>query len=443
MKNKLFPGLLHRRHKGIIVAAIFAVVLLVGAGGYAALNKYPSIGAQGADLLRKVVGDEAVARLEGAVFQAQDFLRRLQYQAGSVPQAPWSAAPANLPTTQETTAAQAAVAIQTAEAVGQLLSQPTQLGSVQNTETYSGTPASGVPVTPQLTPMPPLPTPDAVCPTSVAAIGTMPGEGIWSPYLSNNFSGKIAACRTFFQPDPERPYAVVAVVAFTLEDIDLHYVLGSQEPASDIPISRPGVIAPEDLQPDLLLAVFNGGFKTRHGNYGVMAEGVTLVPPRDGFGTIAMYKNGLVRIGAWGSDITESPELLVWRQNGPLLVQNGQTNPRTNNQSIQDWGSTVDGSFPVATWRSAMGISADNKTLYYAAGPSLTLQSLAQALITAGASQAVQLDINNYWVYFGEVVFNDGKPKTIPLFPDWKDNPDRYLGPYIRDFFYVTAKHNK
>lgn len=442
MKNKLYPGLLHRWQKGFTLAMIIVVVLLVGAGGYAAFYKYPSIGAQGADILRKVVGDEAVARLEGAVFQAQDLMRRLQYRAGNVPQAPWSTAPADSRTTQETTAAQAAVAIQTAEAVGQLLPQPTQVDSIQNPETYSGTPGSGVSVSPQLTPMPPLPTPGAVCPRAVAAIGTMQGEGAWSPYLTNNFSGKIAACRTFFQPDLERPYAVVAVVAFNLENIDLHYVLGSQEPASDIPISRPGVIAPEDLQPDLLLAVFNGGFKTRHGNYGVMAEGVILVPPRDGFGTIGLFKNGSVRIGAWGSDITESPELLVWRQNGPLLVQNGQLNPRTNNQSIQDWGSTVDGSFPVATWRSAMGISADNKTLYFAAGPSLTLQSLAQALITAGASQAVQLDINNYWVYFGEVVFNEGKPKTIPLFPDWKDNPDRYLGPYIRDFFYVTAKYN-
>jgi hypothetical protein len=442
MKKKLFQGLIHRWHKGIIPAIIIGVVLLVGAGGYATLNRYPSIGTQGADVLRKVVGDEAVARLEGGVFQAQDLLRRLQYRAGAVPQAPWSAAPADSPKPQETTAAQAAVAIQTAEAVGQLLPQPTQFNSIQNTETYTGTPVSGVPVTPQLTPMPPLPTPAAVCPPSMATGGTMQGEGVWSPYLTNSFSGKIAACRIFFQPDLDRPYAVAAIVAFKMEYIDLHYVLGFQEPASDIPISRPGVIAPEDLYPDLLLAAFNGGFKARHGNFGVMVNGVTLIPPRDGFGTIALYKNGSVHIGAWGSDITESPEMLVWRQNGPLLVQNGQINPRTNNQSIQDWGSTVDGSFPVTTWRSAMGISADNKTLYYAAGPSLTLQSMAQALITAGANQAVQLDINNYWVYFGEIMFNGSKPKTIPLFPDWKDNPDRFLGPYIRDFFYVTAKHN-
>jgi hypothetical protein len=96
----------------------------------------------------------------------------------------------------------------------------------------------------------------------------------------------------------------------------------------------------------------------------------------------------------------------------------------------------------VATWRSALGVSADGKSMYYAAGPSLTLQSLAQALIIAGASQAIQLDINNYWVYFGEVVFSQGKPQTTPLFPDWKDNPERYLQSYTRDFFYVTARHN-
>jgi hypothetical protein len=270
----------------------------------------------------------------------------------------------------------------------------------------------------------------------------MDGEGLWSPYLADSFSEKVAACRTFFQPDPERGYAIAAVVAFDLDAVNLHYVLGSQEPVSDVPIDRPGTISPADKQPDVLLAVFNGGFKSRHGHYGVMVDGVTLLPPKDGFGTIALYKDGALRIGAWGQDIFSSPDIVFWRQNGPLLVQDGQINPRTANQSILDWGSTIDGSFPVATWRSALGISADGKTMYFAAGPSLTLQSLAQALIIAGASQAVQLDINNYWVYFGKVIFKDGKPTTDPLFPEWKDNPDRYLHPYIRDFFYVTAKRN-
>lgn len=423
----------------IVVAIIILIggIFLVGAGGYIAFVKYPSIGAQGSDALRKVIGDDAVARLEGLVFQAQDTLHRLQYRAGAEPQAPWSAAVPGRTGVQENPASQAVTALKTAEALGQLL--PTPSPQAQGTGAPDATSSPGTALNPMETPAAPVG--EAVCPLSVSSIGTMKGEGIWVPYLTDGFTGKVAACRTFFQPDSERPYAIVAVVAFHLDTVDLHYVLGSQEPASDVPVDRPGIIPPADVQPGLLLAVFNGGFKARHGHFGVMANGVTLIPPKQDFGTIALYKDGTLRIGAWGTDIVDTPDIVFWRQNGPLLVQNGQINPRIYNQSTQDWGSSVDGSFPVATWRSAMGISADGKTMYYAAGPSLTLQSLAQALITAGADQAVQLDINNYWVYFGEVTFDQGKPKTVPLFPEWKDNPDRYLHPYIRDFFYITAKH--
>jgi hypothetical protein len=415
------------------------IIFLAGAGGYIAFIKYPSIGAQGADSLRKVFGDEAVAKLESVVFQAQDTLRRLQYRAGAVPQAPWSAITPETRLAQGTTAANAAIALQTVDTFSQMQSRITQPAPVQSTGTFS---KSAITSLPAETPVPPAPAGVPVCPPPVTAFGIMEGEGVWSPYLLGSIPNQVAACRTFFQPDPERPYAIAAVVAFNMSAVDPHFVLGTQEPASSIPVDRPGIISPADLQPGVLLAVFNGGFKAHHGHYGVMVNGIVVIPPKDGFGTIALYKDGRLRIGAWGSDITPTPDILFWRQNGPLLVQGGQVNPRTYNQSIQDWGSTVDGSFPVATWRSAMGMSADGKTMYYAAGPSLTLQSLAQALITAGASQAVQLDINNYWVYFGQVVFNDGKPKTIPLFPDWKDNPDRYLQTYTRDFFYVTAKHN-
>lgn len=429
-----------KRYLRLVVIAILVLVggiFLVGAGGYIVFVKYPSIGAQGSDELRKVIGDDAVARLESLVFQAQDTLHRLQYHAGAEPQAPWFAAVSGQAGVQENPASQAATALKTAEALGQLL--PTPSPQAQGGEALNATPVPGAALNPLETPAPS--TAEAVCPLSVPSLGTMKGEGVWVPYLTDGLTGKVAARRTFFQPDSERPYAIVAVVAFHLDTVDVHYVLGSQEPASDVPVYRPGIIPPADMQPSLLLAVFNGGFKARHGHFGVMANGVTLIPPKPDFGTIALFKDGTLRIGAWGTDIVDSPDIVFWRQNGPLLVQNGQINPRIYNQSTQDWGSSVDGSFPVATWRSAMGLSADGKTLYYAAGPSMTLQSLAQALITAGADQAVQLDINNYWVYFGEVTFNQGKPKTVPLFPEWKDNPDRYLHPYIRDFFYITAKH--
>jgi len=32
----------------------------------------------------------------------------------------------------------------------------------------------------------------------------------------------------------------------------------------------------------------------QHGHFGVMQDGVTLIPPRDGFGTVAIYDDGKV-----------------------------------------------------------------------------------------------------------------------------------------------------
>jgi hypothetical protein len=52
----------------------------------------------------------------------------------------------------------------------------------------------------------------------------------------------------------------------------------------------------------------------------------------------------------------------------------------------------------------------------------------------------MQLDINNYWVHFDAITFKDGLPVPHALFDYMgSDNPNRYLQPYTRDYFYVTA----
>ena len=66
--------------------------------------------------------------------------------------------------------------------------------------------------------------------------------------------------------------------------------------------------------------------------------------------------------------------------------------------------------------------------------------SLADSMLAAGAANAIQLDINPYWVHF-VAVHTDGKKLILePLFPKMmKGNIDRYLWPYPRDYFYVTG----
>ena len=102
-------------------------------------------------------------------------------------------------------------------------------------------------------------------------------------------------------------------------------------------------------------------------------------------------------------------------------------------------GANIDGS--VAVWRSGLGQSQDGRVLYYAAGDNLIAATLARALLAAGAYQAMQLDINNYWVYFGAVKTDRARLDTTPLFDKMKGHGTRrYLNGYSRDFFYVTAR---
>jgi hypothetical protein len=272
-------------------------------------------------------------------------------------------------------------------------------------------------------------------PAAVQPMGTLEGEGQWSAYLSDG-SGRTVAYRTALQPDPKRPYAVVALVAINLTTARLHFVLGSKEPVSATTFPRPGSIPSVDRKPGLLLAAFNGGFQARHGNFGAMADGHVALPPRRGLGTIAIYKDGHVALGVWGTDITDSPDLVAWRQNGPLMVSGGVVNPHTEDTAPADWGYTVNGG--VATWRSGLGLSEDGHTLFYVVGPSLTTAALASALHDAGAWNAIQLDINKSWTRFDRFVTKNGTLHAQPVLPGIIQD-DRLLKPYSRDFFYLTA----
>jgi hypothetical protein len=373
-------------------------------------------------VLRGIIGDEPVAQLETIVYQVQDDLHQVTYAFGvGRASSPWAGTPvAEAPT----------------EAV---LSEPTDVPPALNVEASptAGAAQTAAPL-PEVATQPASPEAPAA-PTTwtlppLTPIGTLPGEGKWLAYLKNS-AGQVESYRTFLQPDKQRPYAVVAVVAFNLRATRLHFVLGTLEPVSDVAIARPGTIPAKDQQAGRLLATFNGGFKARHGHFGVMVDGTVLIPPRFGMGTVALYDDGHITLGQWDANVISSTHIVAWRQNGPLVIENGQINPHTADTAPQDWGYTVPGS--TAVWRSGIGISADGHTLYYIAGPSLTLPALAVAMQAAGMAQAIQLDINNYWVHFDGI--EGPHLQATPLLDKMNNKVGRYLSAYPRDFFYVTA----
>jgi len=376
--------------------------VLLAAGVLVTMSIWPSIGAQGADFLRGLFGDEFVARLETGYYGINDTLQNWAYGSGlEKASAPWAP-----PTPASVVSDQAAP-----------LSQPATSVPEQHPVVNASSPAK---LPTELQPLVPL--------------GSLQGEGLWSAFVQNA-AGQPLAYRTFLQPDAARPYAVVAVVAFDMSRIRLHYVLGSYEPYAPNAPARSGAMPEADKADGVLVAMFNGGFKGRHGAFGAMADQVVALPAIDGLGTLAIYRNGSLALGAWGADIDPAGDMLAWRQNGPLVVRHGQVNPQIDDNSPQEWGYTIDSVAP--TWRSGVGLSADGGWLYYFCGPNLSMEALAKAMQAAGVENAIQLDINTFWVHF-VAVHPDGTLEA--LFPAMmKEDLNRYLHPYTRDFFYVTA----
>jgi len=427
--RKLTPRIQFNRQKarrfllglGLVIVGSLVVTIVV-------VTIWPSVGAQGADFLRSILGNKPVADLEELVFNVQDTILQIEYRLGkATPSAPWQIAAVTV----------SPVPAPTLTLAPSLTLIPTQFTPLAGT-LQPGLTATLTPRMPSLAPtvtLPPSPTPWE--PASVQPIGNISGEGKWDPYIQDQ-SGATVAYRTFLQPDPERPYVIIAAVAFDLTRVRLHYILGTEEPYVPDAPKRSGAIPNSDLQPGVLLAAFNGGFKSIHGQFGVMADSVVVLQPIKHMGTIALYRDGSIRIGEWGVDLVYSTDMVTFRQNCPLMVKNGEINPLVYNDSVNDWGGTVNGD--TVTFRSGIGISQDGRTLYYFAGQKITMPILAKSMQVAGAYQAMQLDINNYYVHFTSFPVENGQLTASALLPnDMTGNVARFLHPYARDFFYVTT----
>jgi hypothetical protein len=409
----------------IAFVVIFAVLLI----GMLGLFNWAAIGSKMATPMRKLLGVERVAQLETLFFDIQDAINQKKYDLGlAEPENPWGdsqnpAVVSILPslTLPPPLPSATPLPIQSSD------SSPDQPTPTSSLSAATATPA-------------PTPTPAVWTLPDIRPLGDLAGEGVWQPYITNP-AGEVVAYRTFLQPDPERPYALAAVAAFDLTKTNLHYILGSVEPAKPGGPHGTGLIPAEDKQPGKLLAAFNGGFIAEHGAYGAMSGGIIPLSAKPGLATLAIYPDGAVRIGEWGVDILEEDEYSAWRQNAILIIQNGVINPKVYTGTWKDWGANYD--FNAVTLRSSIGLSQDGKVLYYFAGPSLLMPPLAEAMEASGVYNGMLLDINPTHAHFTAIRLADGKMVAEPLFKEemnvWVD---RYIRPwpYEQDFFYVTAK---
>ncbi len=264
----------------------------------------------------------------------------------------------------------------------------------------------------------------------------VPGEGVWINRPLTPFPGEMVMAYTFVRPDSTRPFAYVTLAQMDMRKMNLAAVAGTKQPGGPVGNFGPGVIPQDIVQSGKLVAAFDGGFQYRDGNYGMIVDGKTYLPLQQNVGTLVGYKDGSLKIINYtGQDLGKNVAFV--RQNCPILVENGEVFAvNENNKKL--WGRTFNAD--IFTWRSGIGLTREGN-LIYAVGNNLSPASLAEALKMAGAVNAIQLDINPFWVRFNIFEPNGaGGYKTSTLTKDLKDGSKAYLGGYSKDFFYLYKK---
>jgi hypothetical protein len=260
----------------------------------------------------------------------------------------------------------------------------------------------------------------------------LPGEGVWRK-ASPNVAGAPAVLDTTFRTDPAYPRLVAGVAWIDHTRTRLALYPGRYEPPSAVARGSMAVPAAARAQ---LVATFNSGFKLEDSSGGFVAGGHVYAPLVDGKATLLAYRSGRVDVRTWVGPPNPGPDVVVARQNLPLIVDAGKPNP--NLGGGPEWGATLGNK--VRVWRSGIGVDRQGNLLY-AAADQQTVASLADILRRAGAVRAMELDINYEWVSFNTYQWFGHDPSK--LLPGMDRPPTRYLTPDDRDFFAVLALAGK
>jgi hypothetical protein len=254
------------------------------------------------------------------------------------------------------------------------------------------------------------------------------GEGTWTA-MDTWDQGPAAILTTAFRPDPAQPSVTAYVAWLRSSRTQLALYPGYKGPGTT-PLNRGPEMVPLSARADLL-ATFNSGFYEADSAGGFYTHGTLYFPMINGLATVVAYRDGRIDIVAWTGGPTPGPDVVMARQNLPLIVNGGAPTPSVD-VSFK-WGVTLHGA--PAVWRTALGIDRHGNLLYVAA-PEQTAPSLAQVLVDVGAVRAMELDINPEWPIF--VTYAQPGASGPALFvPNPNQTPQRFLYSSTKDFFAV------
>jgi hypothetical protein len=295
------------------------------------------------------------------------------------------------------------------------------------------------------------------------------GEGQWNPQDKDPFVRRAEGLppsfvTTYIRPDKSRSTTRVFVAVWDPRQVELHMMAGTIEPKGATGEAGPGLIPRDPAVLERVVAASNAGFQALHGEFGMMADGVMYLPPKPYAATVAVLRDGNTAFGSWPEDQSIPSDVLSYRQNMTVLVQDGNINPYGRTW----WGGTPPG-WPdkTHTVRTGMCLTKERFVAYFY-GADLGPEGLAQAMIQTRCSYGMALDMNaghSGLEFYTVARTEDMPPLGRPVDTKWEAegivsgidgfkfrgrrfikgmglmNFPRYIRREARDFFYMTLRH--
>lgn len=301
-----------------------------------------------------------------------------------------------------------------------------------------GAPAHGVPRAAIGSVAPKVTTPKVTAPTITASTPHVPsvalqatpglaGEGQWQTLLTVH--GQVAIRAAYLRPDSVHTSYLAGVAWMDPKLLRFTLHPGTQVPGGS-GWAQPSTIPAAERHN--LAATFNSGFTMGDARGGYWQAGKQVGTLRVGAASLVFYRDGHADVIAWPGPAALTPKVVAVRQNLDLIVANGTPVSGLTNDSSHRWGATLGNKRYV--WRSALGVTPQG-ALVYVAGNALSAQTIARLEVAAGATRAMELDINPEWTSF-MTYSHPTATQAIPreLTADEQPSATRYLTTSTRDF---------
>lgn len=307
------------------------------------------------------------------------------------------------------------------------------------------------------------------------------GEGEWIPIVDDPTVRQYPNApphfyTTFLLVDPERPFTRVYAVVWDTRALQLRIMSGTREPESATGETAPGMVPRDPETLSRVVAGFNGGFQSLHGEFGMMSEGRVYLPPKPWAATVAVFDDGRVGMGSWLDPpegrrryterwaVRQIPEDMVeYRQNLTSVVEGETWNPWRR----WYWGAAPQGDEEqVFIDRSGLCLTREGFMVYFW-GKSMGAEELGKAMLAARCVRGLHLDMNQRHTAFElyNAMPRDEMPDlgrrlrddlefeiNVPYARGWRVRGrklvqsmtpmtfPRYIRRDPRDFFYLTLR---